>query len=400
MPKRSPRYTSPEMENVTVTAKYTPLINNWFTGFTFNLDFNITPNFYHEQTFPLNDLGNGNSENYESPEGCKFRVANPDDLSPEQKGFLRKLMAEGYQDPEFKQVLENCAAKNGTFVLHFEDKVIFENGIPDGEWSHVGDSYGFSVIDTRQNGVSHININPANNNDFDTFMDTVIHEMLHYSYPSMADEALINNLAGLAYWNIIGNENDFMDYYRATKGIGSDASDVIEGGPGYNDLDGGAGDDTIYGGRTDDYIEGGPGDDIIYGRGGNDIIIPGASGSIDGDIMYGGGGNDAYVIETTAQFRTANDSSGTDDILYFSSDNNATVWHMPNSDDVLLIGAETHSVLKIVNGDTTGRIETVILKSGSILDMDTPNPVYTSFGMLAVEELTAVGVPSNVIDIL
>ncbi len=77
--------------------------------------------------------------------------------------------------------------------------------------------------------------------------------------------------------------------------LGGDSRDVIEGGPGANNvLDGEDGDDVITGGAAGEIIRGGDGSDNINGGGGDDEIIDAAG---IGNFLAGGTGNDRLTAQ-------------------------------------------------------------------------------------------------------
>lgn len=65
---------------------------------------------------------------------------------------------------------------------------------------------------------------------------------------------------------------------------GTDDSETLNGGQGFDYIDGRGGDDLIIGSNEADFILGGDGNDVISGGNGDDIIS-------------GGAGNDTFVIE-------------------------------------------------------------------------------------------------------
>ena len=77
--------------------------------------------------------------------------------------------------------------------------------------------------------------------------------------------------------------------------VGSGWNDTLIGGSGYSTLIGGAGNDILYAGSTNTRLDGGSGN----------------------DSMYGGMGNDSFVVDSTGDFVTDSNGSGTDrDTVY------------------------------------------------------------------------------------
>ena len=71
----------------------------------------------------------------------------------------------------------------------------------------------------------------------------------------------------------------------------SDASLVLRGGKGIDELTGGVNDDSLDGRGGKDGLHGKSGNDLLYGRDGNDFL----SGGDGDDTCYGGAGNDVLV---------------------------------------------------------------------------------------------------------
>jgi len=82
---------------------------------------------------------------------------------------------------------------------------------------------------------------------------------------------------------------------------GGQDNDRIAGGEGNDLLLGGKGDDELFGGAGDDVLKGGRGADILIGNGGNDMLI--AGGGEEGDFLMGSTGADQFILgaETLAK---------------------------------------------------------------------------------------------------
>jgi Ca2+-binding RTX toxin-like protein len=92
----------------------------------------------------------------------------------------------------------------------------------------------------------------------------------------------------------------------ATKGIGNDLNNQIDGSTGDDLLDGKGGDDRLRGGDGNDELFGGAGKDWVEGNAGNDRL-DGGSGA---DVLFGGAGNDTFIFasgETLADALSAQD---------------------------------------------------------------------------------------------
>lgn len=103
----------------------------------------------------------------------------------------------------------------------------------------------------------------------------------------------------IALADFIGDDGDIF--------TGTNASEIVLGGIGYDSISAVAGDDTVDGAKGDDRIIGGGGNDLLIGGEGNDVIN-GASGN---DQAFGELGNDIIV------------GAQTDDIIFGGSDDDS-----------------------------------------------------------------------------
>ncbi|MCH8829069.1 MAG: peroxidase, partial [Planctomycetes bacterium] len=89
-----------------------------------------------------------------------------------------------------------------------------------------------------------------------------------------------------------GRGNDRVRIVGATDASivinGGPGNDQLFGGPGDDRIDGGSGNDRIFGGAGDDQLSGGSGNDRIFGQDGDDII----DGGTGRDVLVGGEGDD------------------------------------------------------------------------------------------------------------
>ncbi len=74
---------------------------------------------------------------------------------------------------------------------------------------------------------------------------------------------------------------------------GSNASELIVGTTGIDDISGKNGNDCIIGGDGDDVLNGGNNDDVLVGAGGNDTLDGGRKK--DTDTCYGGAGANTFI---------------------------------------------------------------------------------------------------------
>lgn len=81
--------------------------------------------------------------------------------------------------------------------------------------------------------------------------------------------------------------------------IGGSGSDTLMGGNGNDKLDGGFDNDTLHGGNGNDHLDAGFGDDVLIGGQGN-------------DALKGGMGNDTYIFNLGDGQDTIHDSLGKD----------------------------------------------------------------------------------------
>lgn len=117
-----------------------------------------------------------------------------------------------------------------------------------------------------------------------------------------------NGLTATAYapsiepWTFVGTDADDVivggpgpDVIEGLGGndtiCGMGGFDQINGGLGRDWIDGGRGTDIVEGGRGPDVLYGGPGDDVLSGNPGNDKMF----GQTGRDELWGGKGNDRLV---------------------------------------------------------------------------------------------------------
>ncbi|MEJ8562445.1 calcium-binding protein [Yoonia sp. GPGPB17] len=125
----------------------------------------------------------------------------------------------------------------------------------------------------------------------------------------------------LTPWQMIKSGN--LDLLRGTMGSsssegsglvidGSNASETLEGGAGFDLVFAGGGADVVRGHRGDDALFGRAGDDMLLGDQGADTLLGGAGAdTLDGgsgqDVLIGGTGADTFIF-----------NSGTDEIIDFA----------------------------------------------------------------------------------
>ena len=76
--------------------------------------------------------------------------------------------------------------------------------------------------------------------------------------------------------------------------IGGAGNDLIIGSPFADVLYGGGGNDTLWGGAGDDFLVGGPGHDLLFGQDGDDTL---SSDDGESDTLDGGAGTDTAFID-------------------------------------------------------------------------------------------------------
>ncbi|MCW5590151.1 MAG: cadherin domain-containing protein [Legionellales bacterium] len=85
------------------------------------------------------------------------------------------------------------------------------------------------------------------------------------------------------------------------KVVGSNASEILNGGALNDNIIGGGGNDTINGGAGNDYLDGGAGVDVILGGDGDDIIILDLNDLTAAGVIDGGAGNDILRFDGSGQ---------------------------------------------------------------------------------------------------
>ncbi|MCB2073915.1 MAG: cadherin-like domain-containing protein [Novosphingobium sp.] len=141
----------------------------------------------------------------------------------------------------------------------------------------------------------------------------------------------VTPVSGFGSHEVIGG-TEFSDRIHAGGGF-----DTVYGEAGNDLLFGGDGGDFLYGGDGNDILEGGQGEDRLDGGDGNDILRAG-QGTMDGDVLLGGGGNDLLF------------GAGDDDDL-FGGDGNDIVEGRAGRD--LIYGGDGNDILTGGGGDDT-----------------------------------------------
>ncbi|MDZ8088872.1 MAG: choice-of-anchor I family protein [Nostoc sp. DedQUE12b] len=102
--------------------------------------------------------------------------------------------------------------------------------------------------------------------------------------------------------------------------IGTNTSELIDGGAGNDYLDGKGGIDVLLGGDGNDTILGGLGSDGLSGGNGNDRLIGWGGGTNEIDLLNGEQGADIYVLgDATSVFYTSSRNNDYADILNFQA---------------------------------------------------------------------------------
>ncbi|MDP9242738.1 MAG: hypothetical protein M3O84_06135 [Actinomycetota bacterium] len=92
--------------------------------------------------------------------------------------------------------------------------------------------------------------------------------------------------------------DDALHTRKSPRILGRAGSDVIEGGPGTQNIFGGFGSDDLRGGSGVDLMYGGNGADTLHGDGGGDLLVGGCLGGVchqGGDTYFGGSGPDTLA---------------------------------------------------------------------------------------------------------
>lgn len=102
--------------------------------------------------------------------------------------------------------------------------------------------------------------------------------------------------------------------------IGTNTSELIDGGAGNDYLDGKGGIDVLLGGDGNDTILGGLGSDGLSGGNGNDRLVGWGGGTNEIDLLNGEQGVDTYVLgDATSAFYTSSRNNDYADILNFQA---------------------------------------------------------------------------------
>ncbi|MBN3876121.1 MAG: putative Ig domain-containing protein [Nostoc sp. JL23] len=102
--------------------------------------------------------------------------------------------------------------------------------------------------------------------------------------------------------------------------IGTNTSELIDGGAGNDYLDGKGGIDVLLGGDGNDTILGGIGNDALSGGNGNDRLIGWGGGTNEIDLLNSDQGADTYVLgDATLAFYTSSRNNDYADILNFQA---------------------------------------------------------------------------------
>lgn len=102
--------------------------------------------------------------------------------------------------------------------------------------------------------------------------------------------------------------------------IGTNTSELIDGGAGNDYLDGKGGIDVLLGGDGNDTILGGLGSDALSGGNGNDRLIGWGGGTNEIDLLNGEQGVDIYILgDATSAFYTSSRNNDYADILNFQA---------------------------------------------------------------------------------
>ncbi|MHC5925414.1 CARDB domain-containing protein, partial [Nostoc sp.] len=123
--------------------------------------------------------------------------------------------------------------------------------------------------------------------------------------------------------------------------IGTNTSELIDGGAGNDYLDGKGGIDVILGGDGNDTILGGLGSDALSGGNGNDRLIGWGGGTNEIDILNGDQGADTYVL------------GDANSVFYASSRNGdyADIFNFKGNDQIQLKGVANNYSLGSVRSD-------------------------------------------------
>ncbi|MEH1804045.1 choice-of-anchor I family protein [Nostoc sp.] len=114
--------------------------------------------------------------------------------------------------------------------------------------------------------------------------------------------------------------------------IGTNTSELIDGGAGNDYLDGKGGIDVLLGGDGNDTILGGLGSDALSGGNGNDRLVGWGGGTNEIDLLNGEQGVDTYILgDATSAFYTSSRNNDYADILNFQANDQIQLQGVSNN---------------------------------------------------------------------
>ncbi|MEH1918678.1 choice-of-anchor I family protein [Nostoc sp.] len=114
--------------------------------------------------------------------------------------------------------------------------------------------------------------------------------------------------------------------------IGTNTSELIDGGAGNDYLDGKGGIDVLLGGDGNDTILGGFGSDALSGGNGNDRLVGWGGGTNEIDLLNGEQGVDTYILgDATSAFYTSSRNNDYADILNFQANDQIQLQGVSNN---------------------------------------------------------------------
>lgn len=146
---------------------------------------------------------------------------------------------------------------------------------------------------------------------------------------------------------------------HADRIYGDEGNDVIEGehgvdtlygGEGNDYILGGGGPDTLIGNEGKDFMVGGSGDDSLSGGDGSDYMV----GGVGGDTFYTGGGwNKVVGGYGDDKIHLDGASSGSDTLYYGQNDSSDSVWNFDTATDVVALSGSADDVVFTQSGAHT-----------------------------------------------
>ena len=306
-------------------------------------------------------------------------------------------------------------AGNDTLIAHGNDTLVGGTGNDVLEGRNNAEEYVFNL------GDGHDTIKLSWGNDTITFTEGFNAEDIHF-YSDNDNNVLIEFDGiddSILMENVIGGSNGSDKVYKFSDGtvltyqdmmdslevkinmnndsiVGTNESEVLDGGPGDDTIIGNGGFDTIYGGEGNDsinnnldkgYIDGGAGNDTLMGNNSGSTFI----GGLGDDIIYSNTGDDVYYFNK-GDGNDRIDEQGGNDTIYFGDgftseniifsgyDTTRVKITFNNSEDSIILENALHSDGK--------KIEKFVFSDGTVLTSADMLNNLTTYGTSTGENIS------------